>query len=88
MNEMTIIDRIVSFFASPRPVNTSLRSGILFVLQSSHSPMDATDIAAETHAGIDDVNQTLDQLLTEERVRCSWSSNSPFRVYSIIRKTT
>lgn len=83
----SIIDRIVSFFAPPRPVKTSLRAGILFVLQS-RSPMDATDIAAETHAGIDDVNQTLDQLLTEERVRCSWSGNSPFRVYSIIRKTT
>lgn len=87
---MTTWSRVTSFITTrlrPRsPVTTSLRAGVLFVLHSNHSPMTADGIAAETHADIDEVYVVLDRLLAEERITCAWDANSPFRVYSIIRK--
>jgi hypothetical protein len=67
------------------PAKTSLQTRILFVLQDSYLPMTAKEIAADTHAEVEEVGIMLNQLVGQERVHASWDGNSPYRMYSIIR---
>jgi hypothetical protein len=77
---------ILRVFRRDHPAKTSLQTGILFVLQNRPAPMSLSEIAAETHAQMEETRLMLNQLISEERVRSSWDGASPYRVYSIIRE--
>lgn len=71
-----------------KPSATSGITSVLFVLQSSKSPLSFYDLCEKTKIRGDDLLRVLNGLEREGRVTSIWEgpSDSPYRSYSIVRK--